>query len=34
MKMKYEKILKDEINSALEELTEYSYQEEIGEVDG
>lgn len=34
--LEIEKILKDEINNALEELTEYSYQEEqeIGEIDG
>ena len=33
---KAKKILKDEINNVLEELTEYSYQEEqeIGEIDG
>lgn len=34
--LEVEKILKDEINNVLEELTEYSYQEEqeIGEIDG
>lgn len=34
--LEVEKILKEEINNVLEELTEYSYQEEqeIGEIDG
>lgn len=34
--LEIEKILKEEINNVLEELTEYSYQEEqeIGEIDG
>ena len=34
--LEVEKILKEEINNVLEELTEYSYQEEqeIGQIDG